>query len=201
MIDIFRAVRERVSAQEAAQCYGLTFDRAGRALCPFHSDRHPSLSFRDGRVRCWACQASGDSIDFTGRLLGLDALGAAERLNADFDLGLPFHRKPTKADVAAVKRRKALAEVQQAFEAWRKETLYQLCACFRTAHALLLEMPEQLTEAQALAIQWAATADYLIGILQDGTIHEQMTVFREREVLRQRIGKILHSTPAKSIVA
>ena len=89
MIDVFRECRERVSAQDVARHYGLTFDRKGWALCPFHSDKHPSMSFRAGRFRCWACNASGDAIDFTGRLLGLDALGAVRQLNVDFCLGLP----------------------------------------------------------------------------------------------------------------
>lgn len=47
--NIFREVRERVSAQDAARHYGLTFDRRGWALCPFHHDKHPSMSFRSGR--------------------------------------------------------------------------------------------------------------------------------------------------------
>ena len=36
MIDVFRECRERVSAQDVARHYGLTFDRKGWALCPFH---------------------------------------------------------------------------------------------------------------------------------------------------------------------
>ena len=92
MTDVFREVRERVSAQDAARHYGLTFDRRGWALCPFHNDKHPSMSFRNGRFRCWVCDVGGDSIDFTARLLGLDAMGAVERLNADFGLALPLHR-------------------------------------------------------------------------------------------------------------
>ncbi|WP_368264452.1 CHC2 zinc finger domain-containing protein, partial [Intestinimonas butyriciproducens] len=52
-----------MSAKDAARYYGLTFDRKGWAVCPFHQDKHPSMSFRGGRFRCWACNASGDSID------------------------------------------------------------------------------------------------------------------------------------------
>ena len=71
MTDVFRECRERVSAQDAARRYGLEFDRRGWCKCPFHGDTHASMSFRDGRFRCWACNESGDSIDFTGKLLGL----------------------------------------------------------------------------------------------------------------------------------
>ena len=36
-----------------------------KALCPFHDDRHPSLSFRVSKntYRCFVCGASGGTID------------------------------------------------------------------------------------------------------------------------------------------
>ena len=57
--NIFRETRERVSAQDAARHYGLTFDRRGWALCPFHADKHPSMSFHKGRFRCWVFDPAG----------------------------------------------------------------------------------------------------------------------------------------------
>ena len=40
--------------------------RMHKALCPFHDDRHPSLSFRVSKntFRCFVCGASGGPIDF-----------------------------------------------------------------------------------------------------------------------------------------
>lgn len=200
MTDVFRTIRERVPTAEAARRYGLTPNRAGFIPCPFHQEKTASLKIYPGTggFYCFGCHAGGSVIDFTGRLLGLDALGAAERLNADFGLGLPLHRKPKKADAAAARHREALAEVHRAFEDWRQGTIYQLCACFQAAHALLLEPPAALTEAEALAIRWAATAEYLADVLQSGTADEQMTIFRERQVIQLRIEKILHGTRPKS---
>ncbi|WP_161845949.1 CHC2 zinc finger domain-containing protein [Pseudoflavonifractor sp. 524-17] len=156
MTDVFRAVRERVSAKDAARHYGLTFDRKGWALCPFHPDKHPSMSFRAGRFRCWACNASGDSIDFTGRLLGLEPMAAVERLNADFALALPFHRQPTTAEVQAAKRRMEVAKVHKAFEEWQEAFIPKLCVAYRVAHIALqgIDTPDdfdRLTEREALA--------------------------------------------------
>lgn len=199
MTDLFREVRERVPALEAARRYGMELDRAGRARCCFHSpDRHPSMSFKGSGFRCWSCGSHGSAIDLVAQLCGLDALGAAARLNDDFSLGLPLHRKPTKADAAAAKRREALAETHTAFEDWRQETIYRLCASFQAAHARLLDMPDRLTDVEALAIRWAAEAEYLADVLQSGTAAEQMTIFRERQVISSRIGKILHHTKTKS---
>jgi hypothetical protein len=36
----------------------------GKALCPFHEDRHPSFSVKNGRGKCWSCQWEGDTIAF-----------------------------------------------------------------------------------------------------------------------------------------
>ncbi len=44
-----------------------------KSLCPFHEDKHPSLSFyvRKNTFRCFVCGAHGDTIDLVMRHLGL----------------------------------------------------------------------------------------------------------------------------------
>ena len=69
---LFDRCREAVSAEDAARRYGIQINHQGKAVCPFHNDHHPSMTFRDGKYHCWACGAAGDSIDFTARLLGLE---------------------------------------------------------------------------------------------------------------------------------
>ena len=45
-----------------------------KALCPFHADNHPSLSFsvRRNTFRCFVCGASGGTIDLVMKVLGKD---------------------------------------------------------------------------------------------------------------------------------
>lgn len=190
MIDVFRECRERVSAQDAARHYGLTFDRKGWALCPFHNDKHPSMSFRDGRFRCWACHASGDAIDFTGRLLGLEPMAAVERLNADFSLSLPLHRKPTKAEAQAAQRRLEIASAHREFEEWREAFISRLCAAYRVAHMALQNMGE-LTEREALAIRWQSRFEHWADTLEHGTPEDQAQIYRERGEITKWIEKVL----------
>ena len=47
-----------------AERLGLTV-RQHKSLCPFHDDRHPSLTFntRSNRYRCFVCDAHGSTID------------------------------------------------------------------------------------------------------------------------------------------
>ena len=194
MTDIFREVRERVSAQDAARHYGLTFDRKGWALCPFHADKHPSMSFRNGRFRCWVCDVGGDSIDFTSRLLGLEPMAAVERLNVDFALSLPLHRKPTQAEARAARRRLEVAEAHRAFEEWRSGFINRLNAAYREGHLLLLLDSldiDQLTDGQAVAIRMHEVFEHWSDALTFGVPQEQAQIYRERGEIARWIGKVL----------
>ena len=53
-----------------------------KCLCPFHDDRHPSLSFRTSRntYRCFVCGASGGPIDLVMRFLNKPFLDATRWL-------------------------------------------------------------------------------------------------------------------------
>ena len=53
-----------------------------KALCPFHDDRHPSLSFRTSKntFRCFVCGASGGTIDLVMRHLHMDFKAACRWL-------------------------------------------------------------------------------------------------------------------------
>ena len=74
---IFEIVKENVNLREAAELYGIDVNRYGKALCPFHNDRHPSLYVADDHYYCFACGEHGDVIDFVGRLFQLSPYDAA----------------------------------------------------------------------------------------------------------------------------
>lgn len=98
---IFQEIRERVDIVEAAMRYGLHV-RHGKALCPFHHDHHPSMSFKDGYYRCWACGAHGDVINLVSLLFGLTPREATFKLNSDFSLGLSsIDANPKQAQLIA----------------------------------------------------------------------------------------------------
>ena len=56
-----------------AERLGLQVSRH-KALCPFHNDHHPSLSFnvRRNTYRCFVCDAHGGTIDLVMRYLHKD---------------------------------------------------------------------------------------------------------------------------------
>ena len=50
---IFEIVKENVNLREAAELYGIDVNRYGKALCPFHNDRHTysSATVRPAKVQ------------------------------------------------------------------------------------------------------------------------------------------------------
>lgn len=79
IMNVFEAVRDTVTARQAAEAFGIRVKRSGMARCPFHDDRNPSMKV-DNRFHCFGCQADGDAIDFTARLFDLSKKDAAVKL-------------------------------------------------------------------------------------------------------------------------
>lgn len=82
---MYESIKAAVTARQAAESFGLTVNRSGMAICPFHEDHTPSLKL-DQRYYCFGCGATGDVIDFTARLLGISNHNAAQTLAERFDI-------------------------------------------------------------------------------------------------------------------
>ena len=93
-MNVFATVKTSINTREAAERYGMEVNRHGKALCPFHNDRHPSLFVDDDHYYCYACGEHGDVIDFTSKLYGLSLYDAAKKLAYDF--GITQDKPPTK---------------------------------------------------------------------------------------------------------
>lgn len=204
--DVFQEVRERVSALDVAQLYGFHPNRAGFIPCPFHRERTASLKLYPGAKGffCFGCHTGGSVIDLVAQLYGLDALGAARRLNDDFHLGLPIDRQQTPAErreaEQAAQRRRELSDTAKAFEAWRGAILDKLTAVFRMAHLALknCQTLDDLTAAEALAVKWQAAVEYWADCLLSGDMAVQMDVFRDRKGVDALCNQILNHSPMKS---
>ena len=94
-MNVFEAVKTSINTREAAARYGVEVNRHGKALCPFHNDRNPSLFVDDDHYHCYACGEHGDVIDLTAKLFGLKLYEAAQKLAYDF--GITQDKPPDKA--------------------------------------------------------------------------------------------------------
>lgn len=191
-MNIFEAVHDRVTAEEAARYYGLDFNARGQAVCPFHHDTHPSMTFKNGRFRCWACGAAGDSIDFVSKLFDSSPLDAAKRINADFSLGLSD--KPAAPDDLEKRRRAAeVAEKHRLFEHWRETLICKLNKACRVGHYAMMHCSnlDALSAQEATAIRMHECFLYWSDLLSTGSPQDQIQMYQERRAIALWIEKVL----------
>lgn len=175
----FNIAKSCLNIKEVAESYGLHLDRSGRALCPWHSDRHPSLSFKGdygGFCHCFACNNGGDVFALVGQLTGISKpVEVLKLLNRDFCLGLDLEqRKLTKSELATVRQRE---QTRQAKGNFRKWVMYAFRVC--TSYAKLLRTwqiqlaprseNDEPDERFIESLQNIATVEYLCDILTYGS--------------------------------
>ena len=192
---IFEIVKENVNLREAAELYGIDVNRYGKALCPFHNDRNPSLYVADDHYYCFACGEHGDEIDFVGKLFQLSPYDAARKLMAD------FHLSPDKPPSAAALHAKRIrTEAQQLRENER------LCFSILSDYAHVLRdwkvryAPQSPAEAPderfVEACHKLDEVEYYLDILTSGNSYERAEVIQQQmadgklDRLRQRLEKI-----------
>ena len=127
-MNLFEAVKASVTTREAAEKYGIAVDRAGKAFCIFHDDRHPSMKV-DERFHCFACGADGDVIDFTAQLFGVGVREAAEQLAADFQI--PFDKERTEEMPIRTNKVKERRSLLERLKTYQNENYRALCSYFR----------------------------------------------------------------------
>ena len=77
---------------------GLNVERH-KSLCPFHEDRHPSLSFKNNGYRCFVCGEHGGVIDLAMHVLGKSFIETCEWLANEHNVILSEYKpSPSKRD-------------------------------------------------------------------------------------------------------
>ena len=193
-MNVFEAVKQSVTTRQAAELYGINVNRAGKANCPFHNDRTPSMKV-DKRFHCFGCQEDGDVIDFVGKLFQLSPYDAARKLMAD------FHLSPDKPPSAAALHAKRIrTEAQQLMENER------LCFSVLSDYARVLrdwkvryapQSPDAPVHARFVeACHKLDETEYYLDILCAGDSHERAEVVQQQvadgklDRLRRRLEEI-----------
>lgn len=166
-MNLFKAVKENITARQAAETYGLKVSGSGMACCPFHDDHHPSMKL-DERYYCFGCQATGDAIDFVAAYLHLSPLEAAKRLAADFDI--PYDANEHISAVSLNQSMKARLE-RKTFMDWRRKTLSDLAG-----YHYILEGQKKLYAPKSREEPWS---ERFIQSCRDQNLVELYTFFIE----------------------
>ena len=183
-MNVFEAVKGKVTTRQAAELYGIRVSCHGMAVCPFHNDKNPSMKL-DMRFHCFACQADGDAVDFVSRLFGLPGKEAAMKLADDFSIPYDARKKPS----IRPKIREPTPEQKYRAEETR------CCKVLTDYYHLLREWKEQYAPKQSEdewhplfveALQRESYIEYLLDVLLYGTAEEKKALVAEqrKEVIR-----------------
>lgn len=114
--DAAAQIRERLTAAQVAEFYGLKVDRGGFTHCPFHAgDKHGSLKLypKDRGWHCFGCNEGGDVVDFVMRLFNEPFRAAVARLDGDFGLHLTYDTPDPRKRSEALEMRRREAEERE----------------------------------------------------------------------------------------
>ena len=129
-MNIFKSVKGAVYVMDAASFYGIKVNRSGLCNCLFHNDKTPSMKV-DIRYYCFGCGATGDVIDFVGKLFGLSPLDAAKKIAMDFNIITANLNSPSinKAS-ASLKKDKIIIQRNDEYQLIRTFDAYVLDVLF-----------------------------------------------------------------------
>ena len=96
--EAIQEIKQNITPAQAIEFYTGQRMQRGKLLCPFHADRHPSLSVKGEKWCCWACGEKGDVIDFVQKYHGIGFRDAVARLASDFGIRVDIRPTQNEAD-------------------------------------------------------------------------------------------------------
>lgn len=150
-IDYAAVVKSKVSVPSVVEMYLPEVKPVhNRIPCPIHNGTDRNLLLHNDHFYCFVCNEGGDAIRLVRHIFGCDFKTALERLNADFNVGLPLGTKPSDAERIKLKQA-YLDRVErqriEAEEAERRERNY-------LDRLELLRTVEQICTEQAPQLPW-----------------------------------------------
>lgn len=189
-MNIFQEMKERVTARQVAERYGLKVSRNGMACCPFHNDKHPSMKI-DRNYYCFACGAKGDAVNYVAILFGLSQFKAAKKINEDFALGIPIRKEEVRKKREPEVRKKEnvptkeerMQFVQKKIDKWARDAANVLLRYLRWMEFWKeFYKPESMEEEWhplfAEALKNESKVSYLVDMLMFGTDEEVLDFSR-----------------------
>ena len=122
---LIKEVKNRVDIIDVAKKYGIQVNRANKALCCFHNEKTPSLSFHQGKqiFKCFSCGKGGDVISLVSELLNINALEAAKSINNTLGLGLNAEKPSNHLEINKYAEKR---KTEKAFKEWELKTFILL---------------------------------------------------------------------------
>lgn len=121
-MDYFAIAKAQLSIVDVARDYGIIISNNNKTNCPWHTDKTPSLSFKNERYRCFGCGEHGDVFDFVGKLTNQKPIDVLKELNQLYRLGLDLNKPVPRAVIGEIERKRW---EKRNFRKWKDNT-YQI---------------------------------------------------------------------------
>lgn len=154
--------------------------RGGKALCPFHDDRHPSFAIYPDGGHCFACGWHGDGVDLVGALRNLPPLDAARLIAEEFNIPIAAGKKRLSA--TENKQRLAAAREREARSRYKliKEMAFLALAEFRDLAVQVFNKDKLDVDPDLVdAIHLIPIIEHYLETLATGSQEEVLELLRE----------------------
>ena len=140
-MNLAEELKARILIEDVVSRYWEEVDRFNRVRCFVHNGKDKNMLVNNGFAYCFVCNANHDIISTVQHLFNLDFIQACEKLNNDFDCGLPIGRKLTAQEYAKIKnaeeKRKMQKKAKKERENKERELFIQVCDEMRRLERLL----------------------------------------------------------------
>ena len=182
-MDSFDHIRRNLDILLVEQRYGINIDRHHKALCIYHQDKKPSMSFKNNRFKCFSCGVGGSSIDLVQKLFSLEPLQAVKKINDDFGLGLDL-KTDYKPDMGKIQEMERQRQLSRAFDDWIDKThsTYARLARYYWQNMQKYRPVNEGDEFHPLyvdAVHRLETVKYILDILLKGTQEEKTALYKD----------------------
>ena len=198
MVNLFEEIKARLYLPEVAKFYGMEIDNKNKAICPFHDDHHPSLSFKNNKFKCFVCQTGGTVIDFVMNYFGLTAMQAAQKLNDDFNMGLIKSNLNTKDRQKIQKmhaKRKEINAIIETFKTWKETTGKWFLRVFRAFRKIFRDFapkkPKQVSKIFIIAANYLEHISYILDFFLSSSQEKLLEEYNAIESWKHKILKEL----------
>lgn len=198
MVNLFEEIKARLYLPEVAKFYGIEIDNKNKAICPFHNDTHPSMSFKNNRFKCFACSVGGSVIDFVMNYFGLTAMQAAQKLNDDFNMGLiktDLSSKEKRKIREAYIKRKKIGMIVGIFETWKETTEKWFLRVFRAFRKIFRDFapkkPKQVSKIFIIAANYFEHISYILDFFLSSSQEKLLEEYNAIESWKHKILKEL----------
>lgn len=190
---LFKEIKQSVTPLEVLERYGFRPIQKGHRqwlLCPFHSEKTPSMLISDSKIHCFGCAWHGSAIDFIAEYYHISPIEAAKKIASDFNIAIEDTPQKNAKLEAAIKQKEEDERLYQAYQEASKKTLDLLTALNRqyTKIKSAVKSPTDLeTAGIEEAYHYQELVNYWLDILTYGSTEEIIKVIQEVQTWIKKI--------------